>query len=86
MARQKEYTRKVRAVYYENMKATKVVKETRGTRPEGMVQAAFRHLRYNHYAAMVVEVFDDDGKLYDILKRHINGKVESMLQQSKIKD
>lgn len=72
-----EVDRPIRAVFYEDFKATKAIKINRGKHPEKMVQRCHAHMRKNTYGAVLAEVFNENtGKLHSQVKRKINGDLE----------
>jgi uncharacterized phage-associated protein len=80
------HARPIRAVYYKDFKATKVVKITKGKDPENMVSLCQKHMRRNDYEAMLAEVYNDQGKLFGVIKRNIAGDEITMLFEETFKE
>lgn len=74
MATKSMTERPIRAVFYSDYQARNPIKLNRGKHPESMCLLAHKHLRFDHYGAVLVEVFNEDtGKLHAVLKVKLNG-------------
>jgi hypothetical protein len=74
----------VRTVYY---RGKQVVKKTASGRPDNAVPNCVRHMRKNEYEATVAEVYHtDDGKLYAVMRRDVQGNLHILYQHKPTKD
>lgn len=73
---QTENKRSILAIYYEDWKARKIVKQNRGANAENMALLCHKHMRKNDYSALLVEVFSEvTGEVETVVKRHANGEI-----------
>lgn len=83
----RHYLRPIRAVFYSDTHGRKAVKINRGKDPESMCLLAHMHLRYDHYDAMMVEVFNEiTGKLHAVLRLKRNGMGVEAIYHEKAKE
>jgi hypothetical protein len=68
--------------YYENIRATRIVKTTRSLHANSAVINATNHMQLNHYGARLVEVYDErDGKPHASIVLHANGNLEIIFKR-----